>query len=163
MCAFFFCCSSLFGAGDLWICLGYRVYILDSSHVVSIHPSPSSLWPLILLIGATSAFEILQLGIRSETMGKRKRGGPVKPKATAGPMDESTGQRSVFPEVVAASTRDSEWRYDDSDNDEAEIDQYEDEDLLGQTFTADMLDATEDGIQDDEAYDEDEEFDEEDE
>src|SRR5271156_5171980 len=50
---FFFCCSSLFGAGDLWICLGYRVYILDSSHVVSIHPSPSSLWPLILLIGAT--------------------------------------------------------------------------------------------------------------
>src|SRR5271156_3314919 len=53
MCAFFFCCSSLFGAGDLWICLGYRVYILDSSHVVSIHPSPSPLWPLILLIGAT--------------------------------------------------------------------------------------------------------------
>jgi hypothetical protein len=68
----------------------------------------------------------------------------------------------VFPEVVAISARDSEWRYDDSDNDEAEIDEYEDEDLVGQTFTVDMLDAAEDGAQE-EAYDEDEELNEEDE
>src|SRR5271155_5480849 len=37
MCVFFFFAPAFFGAGDLWICLGYRVYILDSSHVVSIH------------------------------------------------------------------------------------------------------------------------------
>ena len=83
-------------------------------------------------------------------MPKRKRGGdPFKPKATAGPVDESTGQRSVFPEVVTVSARDSEWRYDASDGGDAEFDDYDDEDLVGQTFTVDMLDATEDNVEED--------------
>jgi hypothetical protein len=36
VCRFFSLAPAFFGAGDLWICLGYRVYILDSCHVVSI-------------------------------------------------------------------------------------------------------------------------------
>lgn len=73
----------------------------------------------------------------------------MKSKATAGPVDESTGQRSVFPEVVALSTRDSEWRYneDDEEDDDAEMEEDEEtEELVGQTFTIDMLDTTEDGV-----------------
>ena len=91
-------------------------------------------------------------------MPKRKRGGPVKSKATAGPVNESTGQRSVFPEVVALSTRDSEWRYDDDedgDDDDAEMDEDEEtEELVGQTFTIDMLDTAEDGVEEEDDDDE---------
>jgi len=88
-------------------------------------------------------------------MPKRKRGGPGKAKATAGPVDESTGQRSVFPEVVAPSTRDSEWRYDDSDDeDEVMDDDEENEDFVGKTFTFNMLDTTEDGVEEGEEEDE---------
>src|SRR5271155_1177334 len=35
VCRFFSLAPVFFGTGDLWICLGYRVYILDSCHVVS--------------------------------------------------------------------------------------------------------------------------------
>jgi Survival motor neuron (SMN) interacting protein 1 (SIP1) len=50
-------------------------------------------------------------------MPKRKRQEFVKPKFTAGPLDETTGQRSVFPEVAALSSeRDSEWQYDGDEN-----------------------------------------------
>src|SRR5271168_5010488 len=82
-------------------------------------------------------------------MPKRKRGGgPFKPKPTAGPVDESTGQRSVFPEVVPVSARDSEWRYDASDNDASEIEEREeDEDFVEQTFIVEMLDAREDDVE----------------
>ena len=48
-CRFYSLAPAFFGAGDLWICLGYRVYILDSSHIVSID-LPSSPG---LLTGAT--------------------------------------------------------------------------------------------------------------
>ena len=93
-------------------------------------------------------------------MPKRKRGGgPFKPKSTAGPVDESTGQRSVFPEVVPVSVRDSEWRYDASDNDASEIDEREeDEDFVEQTFIVEKLDATEDDVEEEGANDEEEEY-----
>ena len=50
-------------------------------------------------------------------MPKRKRQEVVKPKFTAGPLDETTGQRSVFPEIATLSSgRDSEWQYDGDEN-----------------------------------------------
>ena len=65
----------------------------------------------------------------------------------------------MFPEVVAVSMRDSEWRYDDYDREEAGLDQYEeDEDLLGQTFTFDTLDGEEEPADGDDVVDEDEEL-----
>jgi len=39
----FFCSFSFFGAGDLWIRLGYRVYILDSRPIAYNDPTPSLL------------------------------------------------------------------------------------------------------------------------
>jgi hypothetical protein len=85
-------------------------------------------------------------------MPKRKRGGgPFKPKPTAGPVDESSGQRSVFPEVLPVSARDSEWRYDASDNDERE----EDEDFAEQFFS---VNAPEDGVEEEGVDDEEEEY-----
>lgn len=85
-------------------------------------------------------------------MPKRKRGGgPFKPKPTAGPVDESSGQRSVFPEVLPVSARDSEWRYDASDNDERE----EDKDFAEQFFS---VNAPEDGVEEEGADGEEEEY-----
>ena len=52
------------------------------------------------------------------TMAKRKHHERVKPKTTAGPLNGSTGQRSVFPEVVSLSVRDSEWHYGDEEEEE---------------------------------------------
>ena len=49
-------------------------------------------------------------------MPKRKRSGPIKPSVTAGPLNESTGQRSVFPQLVSTHERDSEWQYDGEDD-----------------------------------------------
>lgn len=44
-------------------------------------------------------------------MPKRKRNGPITPGVTAGPVNESTGQRSVFPQLVSARETDFEWQY----------------------------------------------------
>jgi hypothetical protein len=76
-------------------------------------------------------------------MPKRKRGGAVniKQSVTAGPLDEATGQRSVFPQLVSQpQERDTEWRYGDEGEEEeqAEADyeeEYEENELVGQTFS----------------------------
>ena len=73
------------------------------------------------------------------TMAKRKRHEPVKPKSTAGPIDESTGQRLAFPQVVFLSERDSEWRYDEDDGEEDNGGVSEMEDLVEETYSSDML------------------------
>ena len=66
------------------------------------------------------------------------------PKATAGPVDESTGQRSVFPQVMFLYSRDSEWQYGDGqDEQEQDGDVSEVEDLARQTFSSNMLDCEE--------------------
>src|SRR5436190_9303498 len=72
-------------------------------------------------------------------MTKRKRFEPVKSKNTGGPIDETTGQRSVFPQVVSLSGRDSEWRYDE-DRGEADNDDgvSETKDFVNQTYSSDM-------------------------
>ena len=48
-------------------------------------------------------------------MPKRKHNGPIKPSVTGGPLNESTGQRPAFPQLVSTHERDSEWQYDDDD------------------------------------------------
>jgi hypothetical protein len=73
-------------------------------------------------------------------MAKLKRQGRIRPPPsyTVGPIDEHSGQRSVFPDLVKQSRiRDSEWHYDDQDDDNQEDQK---EDFTGQTFTLDQLD-----------------------
>ena len=79
-------------------------------------------------------------------MVKRKRSQQVKPSYTAGPLDEHTGQRSVFPELVTQSKRDSEWGYDEEEADDQDDGGYEEgnDDLTGQTFNLNDLDFAED-------------------
>src|SRR5437762_9770252 len=72
-------------------------------------------------------------------MTKRKRFEPVKSKNTGGPIDETTGQRSVFPEVVSLSGRDSEWRYDEDWGEEDNDGVSEMDDLVKETYSSDML------------------------
>jgi hypothetical protein len=72
-------------------------------------------------------------------MAKRKRYEPMKSRSTAGPIDESTGQRSVFPQVVSLSGRDSEWRYDEDDMEGDNGGVSEMEDLVEETHSSDML------------------------
>lgn len=63
-------------------------------------------------------------------MPKRKRQDLSKPSVTAGPLDEGTGQRSAFPQVVSLSFgRDTEWHYD-SEGGEDDTGEYEDGELL---------------------------------
>ena len=61
-------------------------------------------------------------------------------------MDEHTGQRSVFPELVTQSKRDSEWDYDEEEADYQDDGEYEEgnDDLAGQTFNLNDLEFTED-------------------
>ena len=67
-------------------------------------------------------------------MPKRKRT-ITKPSVTAGPLDDSTGQRSVFPQTVLASTRrDNEWEYDEGGE---EKDPAEDDEIVGPSFIED--------------------------
>jgi hypothetical protein len=83
-------------------------------------------------------------------MPKRKRSSAlnVKQSVTAGPFDEVSGQRSVFPQLVSQpSRRDTEWRYDDQEeeaeyeeeyqeeDDEEYQEEYQDKGLVGQTFS----------------------------
>lgn len=72
-------------------------------------------------------------------MAKRKRYEPVKSKSTAGPIDESTGQRLAFPQVASLSVRDSEWQYDEDDKEEDNGGVSEMEDLLEGTYNSDMF------------------------
>jgi Survival motor neuron (SMN) interacting protein 1 (SIP1) len=81
-------------------------------------------------------------------MAKRKRHEPVKPKTTAGPLNESTGQRPVFPEVVSSSVRDSEWRYADVEaEDEEEVDFGFEEPIGGNDILTSADDAMTDGLE----------------
>jgi hypothetical protein len=73
------------------------------------------------------------------TMAKRKRHEPVKSKYTAGPIDELTGQRLAFPQVVSLPERDSEWHYDEDDVEEDNSGVSEMEDLVEQTYSSDMI------------------------
>jgi hypothetical protein len=96
-------------------------------------------------------------------MAKRKRKNANKANYTAGPLSENSGQRSAFPELVPQSTsRDPEWRYDDEEgtHERAESREnvehegsYNEDDLVGQTFSFDQLDFGEE----DEEYEEEEE------
>jgi len=91
-------------------------------------------------------------------MPKRKRQEPIRPAKsyTAGPIDEHSGQRSVFPELVKPShKRDKEWRYDEEeDAAEVEDQDFEAEDFTGQTFSLDQLDFGMDEEEDDEEQEE---------
>jgi hypothetical protein len=80
-------------------------------------------------------------------MSKRKRVAVAKQNLTAGPINETTGQRSVFPEVVGISPgrntkRDREWQYEEEvENDTRDEEQDDDGDgLVGQTFNFGDLD-----------------------
>ena len=64
---------------------------------------------------------------------------PVKPKYTAGPLDENTGQRSVFPELLTLK-RDKEWSYDEDVENDADEDYKDDDELVGQAFNVNSLD-----------------------
>jgi Survival motor neuron (SMN) interacting protein 1 (SIP1) len=80
-------------------------------------------------------------------MAKRKRVAVAKENLTAGPINETTGQRSVFPEVVDIppvrnTKRDTEWQYEEEvENDNMDEEQDDDGDgLVGQTFSVGELD-----------------------
>jgi len=95
-------------------------------------------------------------------MPKRKRNNASQTKYTAGRTSENSGQRSAFPEVAPQSSiRDTEWRYDDEevhepdgDGHNGENEPYEEDILVGQTFSFDQLDF---GEEENEEVEEDEE------
>src|SRR5262245_53726044 len=69
-------------------------------------------------------------------MAKRKRNGRTS--YSAGRVDESSGQRSAFPQLTESYPRDTEWRYDASEDNDVKEDR--DDDFSGQTFRLDQLD-----------------------
>jgi Survival motor neuron (SMN) interacting protein 1 (SIP1) len=92
-------------------------------------------------------------------MPKRKRTGPIKPGATAGPLNDTTGQRSAFPQL-APTERDSEWQYDQDEETEDGVEDEDPEDVEMDGWE----DTVEEGIRDEEyQYDDGEEEGEEDE
>jgi Survival motor neuron (SMN) interacting protein 1 (SIP1) len=83
-------------------------------------------------------------------MPKRKRTGPIKPSVTAGPLSDTTGQRSVFPQLVPAA-RDSEWQYDQDEETADGVEEEYPEDVAMDGWE----DLLEEGMQDEEyEYDE---------
>jgi hypothetical protein len=75
-------------------------------------------------------------------MPKRNRGEHAVQRFTAGPLDEATGQRPVFPEIGSLSGGDTEWVYDDG-ADDIDEEGYGYEDLAGERYTSDALDYSE--------------------
>jgi Survival motor neuron (SMN) interacting protein 1 (SIP1) len=66
-------------------------------------------------------------------MPKRKLSKIPKVNVTAGPLNESTGQRSAFPQVVSSSAqRDNEWEYEENN--------YYNESEEGQEFNGEAID-----------------------